>query len=859
MARDEYDESSGRSTTRVREDQGVVLKPGQFVHTWDKSSGEVNVHVGPCPSISEVLVLLDKKGEFIEVKRDEGGIQNFIKAVTGQYIALENPAVQKKEFKAGKNQPVELKTGKTVNTPGPFYQPLWPGQVVSVIDGHKLAYDEYLIVRVYDEVEEGKEEVQAAVRESDDPGKDPDKEKKDIKEKVEKVEKVISLKGKPIGYMTVIKGKDVSFYIPPTGVEVVKDDKENYVRKAVVLSDMEFCAIRDEKGVIHYHRGPGVVFPNNAYAAFVINEKAVRGQDNRIFKAYTLLTNEKALHLRVIKGFDKERGDEVLPRGFKWKEGRKSFEAGEEILIRDLDCIFFPFDEIEVIAEISAVSILDGEGIYVQSLLTGKVEVVEGPKMRIIDPREEKQVIRDLSPGDEELLGGVGIYVYTDSSDNKSFPFERATLTGGLSERTRQDKDRIKDKAILVYAPSGMAVMRVGDDGEGNVVREVVLGPAKFFLGWNEWLEALVLSTGKPKDTDKMLKSYFLRVEGNRVSDIITAHSADGTAFEVKVSYRVSFRGDDSVKWFTDSNYVKLLCDHMRSRLKGAAKQKDIAYIFKNHVEMVRDTVLGKKEESGQRSFAVFNENSMTAYDVEVLSFEIQDKEIEKLLQKSEQDAVKQEIEIKTEAQNHAHETKRQEIQRQTDLEQHKTRIMDLDNKRAETTKKHEIGLLETEQTEVRELRIKGKEKAVGAVEAEMIRAKLEAQLGDKSIQEEKNNEFAIDKARSEAEAARIKHEEVQANEAAMAKIEADKLAAETEATVEVNASISQELIAAIQTHGQMAFAASIAENFSVPAMLEGKSVADIAGRALAGIPAIAGIIKDVLNSAIVKPGKSEK
>jgi GAF domain-containing protein len=51
-----------------------------------------------------------------------------------------------------------------------------------------------------------------------------------------------------MGQLLVIKGTDVSFYIPPTGVEVVPDENQNLVRGAVTLARLEFCLLLDESG-----------------------------------------------------------------------------------------------------------------------------------------------------------------------------------------------------------------------------------------------------------------------------------------------------------------------------------------------------------------------------------------------------------------------------------------------------------------------------------------------------------------------------------------------------------------------------------------------------------------------------------
>lgn len=62
-----------------------------------------------------------------------------------------------------------------------------------------------------------------------------------------------------------------------------------------------------------------------------------------------------------------------------------------------------------------------------------------------------------------------------------------------------------------------MQLMIISKDG----TREVIVGPQTILLDYDQTLEALELSTGKPKTTDRLEKVVFLRCENNRVSDVI--------------------------------------------------------------------------------------------------------------------------------------------------------------------------------------------------------------------------------------------------------------------------------------------------------------------------------------------------
>ena len=84
-----------------------------------------------------------------------------------------------------------------------------------------------------------------------------------------------------MGKMLIIKGNAVSFYIPPTGIEVVRDDNGNYVREAVTLERLEYCILLDEDGNKSYIHGPAVVFPKPT-------EEFIHKNGSRKFKAIEL-------------------------------------------------------------------------------------------------------------------------------------------------------------------------------------------------------------------------------------------------------------------------------------------------------------------------------------------------------------------------------------------------------------------------------------------------------------------------------------------------------------------------------------------------------------------------------------------
>jgi major vault protein len=193
---------------------------------------------------------------------------------------------------------------------------------------------------------------------------------------------------------------------------------------------------------------------------------------------------------------------------------------------------------------------------------------------------------------------------------------------------------------------TGYAVMVVSKSGG----RRVVEGPQSILLEYDETLEVLQLSTGKPKTTDKLEETVYLRVTNNKVSDVIAVETSDHVGLTVKLSYRVNFEGttkEDKEKWFSVENYVKFLCDHIRSVLKGTVKKLSVQEFYANSTGIIRDTILRKPttEEDG-RPGMLFKENNMRVTDVEVLGVQIADDNINRLLSQAQYEVISQDLRL---------------------------------------------------------------------------------------------------------------------------------------------------------------------------------------------------------------------
>lgn len=191
----------------------LVLSPNEYAYVLDETKGNVACNVGPHKmslSQSDNLVKFDTKTKkFIPCERYKDAISLFVTAPEGWYIALKNPAPGNKHPQAGTSNsiPENMGIGKKINIPGPASFALYPGQMAQVIQGHNLRSNQYLVAKVYDA-----------------DSLNTTKEDRDASE------------NEPYfvnGQVLIIKGTEISFYIPPTGIEVKainNDPSKGYVR-----------------------------------------------------------------------------------------------------------------------------------------------------------------------------------------------------------------------------------------------------------------------------------------------------------------------------------------------------------------------------------------------------------------------------------------------------------------------------------------------------------------------------------------------------------------------------------------------------------------------------------------------------
>lgn len=685
----------------TKQQNEIIIPPGKYIFMQDGTSGRIKVHVGPTTvtrTNNDAPVVYTKNsrgaGKFVTCASLEEALRDSVVIPEGFYAVLMNPAkggASEHPQEATVQQTPELSVGHKVIIQGPKMFSLWPGQHAQVIRGHSLRSNQYLLARVYNEKEARKNWSSAAVTAavSTDTKEGEGEAKKEPAAAAPAQTGLEMPKNMTVGTLFTIRGTDVSFYIPPTGISIVPEatlateagDEPKYIRNAVSLEQLEYCILVDENGTKKIARGPAVVFP-------LPTQKFVADKQGGLKYRAIELTPIQGLHLKVTKAYK----DEMLNREFK---------EGEEIFLTGADCpIYFPREEHAAIRyeggsnKHFGIAIPSGEGRYVMDRLKGVTRIEEGPSMLLPNPTTEIIVRRILSenecrwwyPGNEEALahnrklkaetakkvllsgdktpGNVaraakaayavkGIMPTSEDSlfsENLSFSpaaYSMADSDGSASlagdELTRSTSytpprtltlDTKFEGVPRISIWTGYAVMVVDSKGK----RRVEEGPKTILLGFDETLEILRLSTGKPKNTDNVLETPYLRVMNNQVTDVISVETSDHVMVQLKVSYQIDFVRTHAEQWWNIQNYVKHVCDHMRALLKNTARRIPVAEFYSNADKILAE-VIGVDG-------MFFEQNGMELTTAELLEVTLKDTDVGALLARTQRQAVQRGIEL---------------------------------------------------------------------------------------------------------------------------------------------------------------------------------------------------------------------
>lgn len=810
--------------SEMQRERDLVLNPNEFAYVLDKTKGLISCVVGPYKmslSTSDSLVVFNERNKRFEESTLSDAITTFISAPENWYVTLKNPAKDDRHPTPGTANPLpDLQIGKKVNIRGNVSFALYPGQMAKAIQGHRLHSNQYLLARVYDADALEKIKVDGDGENTSD----------EYRNKY------------TTGQLLVIKGTDVPFYIPPTGIEVLPADGRNtYVRDAVTLERLEYCILKDEQGNKKYVHGAAVVFPEP-------DEEFVKNTDGGYkFKAIEL-SDISGIYVKVIADYE---------------ENGRQYKTGEELFITGKDqMIYYPRPEHAIIKYNDkvlhhAIAIPAGEGRYVLDRMTGNIKTVKGPAMYLPDPRKEVIVKRKLTkkqcelwyPGNIDVLNYNVGYSYNVSACCDSISATNTSLMStsskgistacsfaadslsngflgqanakvedaGFSRGNTYSKPRTitidnkYDGVVSIDIWTGYAINVISKTGD----RKVIVGPQTYLLDYDETIEVLELSTGKPKTTDNLLKTVYLRVDNNKISDIINATTKDFVDVSIKVSYCVDFLPEYKDSWFSVENYVKYMTDRQRSLIKNEVKKYNIEEFYESASDIVRNVALDNaaitdiSADKPRKSGRLFSENGMLVHDVEVLSVKIDNQDICNMISNYHKNVVEKSLELSS-------TMKEAEISKQ---------IAIAEKERANLENECKMYALELQSNY-------DKEKVARADELE--RAKEEAQKTRKTA--EKNIQELIDSIQASELARREAQDKIEiSRRKKFDELEIAKEKAHTEAIKSVMESISPDLIAALTSSSNAELMKTVAESMSPYALASGESISDVTNKLLRG------------------------
>lgn len=792
----------------------LVLSINEYSYVEDETKGHVICWVGPSKtslSQSDKLVRFDKdEKRFIPCSYREA-INLFTTIPENWYCILKNPAEDNRHPKPGTSNtlPEVMNIGQKINIRGPASFALYPSQMAKVIRGHALRSNQYLLARVY--------EADAA---NANRGVVYDSEGKEIENSSDTYVN---------GQILVIKGTEVSFYIPPTGIEVIpinNDDNNGYIRDAVTLERLEYCILKDEDGNKRYVHGPQVVFPKPT-ETFVTSPKG-----GYIFRAIEL-SKITGLYVKVIAEY-------VDIDGTKHPVGEELFITGEDQMI------YYPRPEHAIISYDGklvhhAIAIPKGEGRYIMNRMTGEITTVKGPLMYLPDPRTEVVVKRKLSQKECNLWypGNNAVAEYNYKLNEKSvekgvmksttmdalnavgtsYSVDYNTLANletnaNISRGTSYTKPRTItldnrfEGVVNIDVWTGYAVNVVSKSGE----RKVVCGPQSVMLDYDQTLEELTLSTGKPKTADNTISTVFLRHENNKVTDIVSMETRDFVKCQVKLSYDISFDEEHQDKWFAVDNYVKFACDRMRSIFKNIAKKYSIDEFHAQYVDIIRNAAINYTPEmkEGDKWGRFFHENGMRIFDCEVLSFQVE-ASIAEMLNEHQSELVQRQLELSVADQRVITAKKLAEAEKAENEVATQKVINKMNLQREEAIRKMDITSEINRLKEAEAIAVKQAEEDMQAV-LDAIQA-AELRRKENEINQEltrKNAEAAIEKAKQDAYAATV---------------------------AKIMESISPGLIEALMSNANVDMMNGLTHAVGPYAIAENESIADVTNKLLRGMP----------------------
>ena len=761
----------------------VIVKQGEYCYILDSSRALISVLTGPAKtslSQTDITVVFDENTKKFVAVPPKDAVKPIVIAPETYYVVLCNPVHgnynDHPRMGATSSSP-DLDIGKKIIINGPCNFSLYPGQMAKVIRGHKLCTNQYLLCRTYQATDKY-----------------------------------------PVGKLLIIKGTDVPFYIPPTGYEVIPLPNGEYARNAVTLENLQYCILKNEGGEKKYVRGPAVVFPEPD-EVFVVNEK------NNSFKFDAIELSEiSGIYVKVTSDYydeevfdhyEKVENEEGEEEEVPVYTERVFHPAGEELFITGKDqAIYFPRREHEIISYEGkqvhhAIAIPEGEGRYVLNRLTGKITLVCGSmcSMFLPDPRYQVIVKRTLTksqcemwyPNNRDVLeyngyGGVSRgFTSLDSIDNSvmlccSTASNQGTgnLTGGTKMGINRSNTYTPPRtisldtskfagAVAVNVWAGYAVSVISKSGQ----RRIVTGPQNILLEYDETLEPI---NGE----------VYIRLK-DKYNIMKPVKTNDDVAFTVNLTFGYTLDANNLPECLLYNNYKEATAEIVFNALSEECKEVSTDEFVDTYIDIVKK-VIDKCNESGKLLLhideftvgkAACDKNIQDALIQRRNSILSQQLAIGKMISEGVLDEERAKLEHDRLELEHQQQAFRQELEKQAELRSIK---------------------------DAEEIRLAREAEDKAQLEAEKLRQTLLSANEKIKLQREKD---------AAVQAVAIAKDQ--------AKLETDKLNAETDAKKRLIDSITPDLIAAITTASNTETLRCVAENIAPWALAsKDESVADV-------------------------------
>jgi major vault protein len=526
--------------------QRISLKNREYAYIEDANRGVVLVEIGPKVLTLEAHLTLVSKSRMIELG-------------TGSWCVVRNPVVRT-EGKVALDDfgQARIAVGDREVRVGPQVFPLYPGEE---LEGEITP--EY-VLGVYDALR-----LRALTAFTDEraPG---------------------GPRRREAGDEWLVRGP--GRYVPSEAIAVVSAEKARVLKETeycVVLNPLDRATGRIQEGRRKVISGPDVFFLEPG--------EVLEGEVRRKH----VLSEMQGLKLQALDDFSEpDEGGEPRLR-----------KAGDTWIVRG-PRTYVPNERVVIHKEIVALSLGQGEGLYVRDLRSGKVSLVQGPCQFMPEAHQELHEKR-LSPEAEALLGLA-----------PPAASQLAAVDGKEAKAPRpasQAMDRVdRTRAIVLRIEDNTAVLI--NDFETNHAR-VEFGPAKVMLRPYEDVTVLDLSGGTPK-RPRQLKVLMLRLGPDFATDLFEVATRDHARLRIKLSYKWQFDVEgDSEKdkaIFRVNDFIGYVCENLASRIRQVAAENEFEAFHKNASVLIRRAIFGVDEAGKARKDRLFSENQLRIIDIDI-------------------------------------------------------------------------------------------------------------------------------------------------------------------------------------------------------------------------------------------------